>query len=185
MRVIPLTQARALIETCEWLGTMPPSRFEFGIFFGDRGGGVVLYGDECVENLGVWDKYGFTGKIICPSRGACAHWAPPHAASKLIRQSMRMLPGYYKVVTATVDARAGEVGTIYQACGFDCVGTSRKERRALIGLNGKNMSERTAQQLVGDAGPSGHAPRFEWLRRAKEGKPKVIRRYHDACCATQ
>jgi len=38
---------------------------------------------------------------------------------------MKMLPEKYKVVTATVDDMAGEVGTIYQACGFDYIGSMR------------------------------------------------------------
>lgn len=56
------------------------------------------------------------------------------------------------MVTATVDARAGEVGTIYQAAGFDYVGPMRKGTRAVIRLSGKHMSERAAQQLVGTQG---------------------------------
>ena len=55
VREIPLSQAKALIETYEWLGTMPPSRFAFDIFFGDRRVGTVLYGDEYAENLDVWE----------------------------------------------------------------------------------------------------------------------------------
>jgi hypothetical protein len=39
--------------------------------------------------------------------------------AKLIRGSLRLLPERYTVITATVDGRAGEVGTVYQACGFD------------------------------------------------------------------
>jgi hypothetical protein len=55
-------EASAVIERYEWLGTMPAvSRYCFGIFFGERCGGAVVYGDEYAENLGVWDRYGFTG----------------------------------------------------------------------------------------------------------------------------
>ena len=116
---ITFAEAReAIIKEYEWLGTMPAViRFCFGIFFGDRLGGAVIYGDEPGENLGVWDRFGFTGRIIALSRGACAHWAHQHAASKLIRPSMELLPAKYKVMTATVDGAAGEVGTIYQAAG--------------------------------------------------------------------
>jgi hypothetical protein len=47
VRKIPLAQAKALIETYEWLGTMPAiSRYAFGIFFGERCSGAVVYGDE-------------------------------------------------------------------------------------------------------------------------------------------
>src|SRR5260221_107121 len=83
-----------------------------------RGGGVVIYGDEPGENLGVWDRYGYRGKILGLLRGACLHWAHPHSASKLIRRSMDLLPERYRVITATVDRAAGEIGTVYQAAGF-------------------------------------------------------------------
>ena len=49
------------------------SRYCFGIFFGDRLGGAVVYGDEYGENLGVWNKFGFDGRIIALTRGCCLH----------------------------------------------------------------------------------------------------------------
>ena len=117
----------AIIVDYEWLGIMPAVVSHcFGIFFAGRLGGAVVYGPDYGENLGVWDRYGFTGKIIALKRGACVHWAHPHAASKLIRRSMDLLPARYQVVTATVDAAAGEIGTIYQACGFHYVGVMSK-----------------------------------------------------------
>ena len=64
---------------------------------------------------------------------------------------MRMLPAKYKVVTCTVDAQAGEIGTIYQACGFDYVGQMSKggNRASIIGPDGKHISSRTALTLYG------------------------------------
>jgi hypothetical protein len=153
VRPISLTEAKALIEPYEWLGTMPAvSRYAFGILFDGRLGGAVVYGDEYGENLGVWDRYGYRGRIIALQRGACAHWAHPHSASKLIRRSMRLLPDRYKAVTATVDGAAGEVGIIYQACGFDYVGTMCAGGRALVSVNGKRISERQAGRLTGTRG---------------------------------
>jgi hypothetical protein len=128
------------------------SRYCFGIFFGDRLGGAVVYGDEYGENLGVWNKFGFNGRIIALTRGCCLHWAHPHAASKLIRRSMDLLPERYKVITATVDGSAGEIGTIYQACGFDYVGTMRSGGRSLTRINGKAVSERHIYRLAGTRG---------------------------------
>lgn len=118
--------AKLIIEKYEWLGKMAAvNRHYYGIFFDGVCGGVVVYGQEYIENLGKWDKYGYTGKIILLNRGACVHWAHPHSASKLIRQSMKLLPEKYKVVTCTTDDLAGEIGTIYQACGFDYIGSMR------------------------------------------------------------
>ncbi len=121
----------------EWLGCMPAVVWHcYGIFFGQFCGGVVCYGPEYSENLGIqareagrkcadWSKYGYEGKMILLSRGACVHWAHPHSGSRLIRRSMDLLPSKYEVVTATVDEAAGEIGTIYQACGFHYVGSMR------------------------------------------------------------
>jgi len=153
VRPITVAEAKVLIEVYEYLGAMPAiSRYCFGIFFDGCCGGAVVYGDEYAENLGVWDRYGYSGKIIALQRGACVHWAHPHAASKLIRHSMRLLPERYRVVTATVDPAAGEIGTIYQACSFDYVGTMRAGTRALVSINGKRISERQAGRLAGTRG---------------------------------
>jgi hypothetical protein len=109
VRPITIAEAKAIIVQYEWLGTLPAvTRHCYGIFFDGELGGAVVYGDEYGENLGVWDRYGYSGRIIALLRGACLPWAHPHAASKLIRRSMDLLPERYRVVTATVDALAGE-----------------------------------------------------------------------------
>lgn len=152
VREISRAQAKEIIVKYEWLGTMPAYIIKcYGIFFGEHCGGVVVYSSEYAENLGVWDKYGWTGKIICLSRGACVHWAHPHSASKLIRISMRMLPKRYKVVTCTVDETAGEVGTIYQACGFDYCGVLSKGGNiaSIVTEDGSRMSSRAAKLKYG------------------------------------
>src|SRR5262245_22770972 len=117
-----------------------------------RCGGVVVYGDEYGENLGVWDRYGFSGKIIALLRGHSLPWSHPHAASKLIRRSMDLLPARFKVVTAMVDQGVDEIGTIYQAAGFHFVGIMRPGGRALVALNGKRLSERQAGRIAGTRG---------------------------------
>ena len=143
VRSIPLTEAKAIIERHEWLGRMPAVAVHaFGIFFGERCGGAVVFGPEYAENRGVWSRYGFEGKIVALLRGACEPWVHPHSASKLIRRAMRLLPERYKVVS----------GTIYQACGFDYVGQMRKGARALIWWGGKILSERQAKQRFGAEG---------------------------------
>lgn len=151
--------AEGIIKEYEWLGCLAAVNWHyFGIFFDGVCGGVVVYSPEYIENLGKWDKYGYTGKIILLSRGACVHWAHPHSASKLIRQSMKMLPSRFKVVTCTVDDLAGEIGTIYQACGFHYVGSmrdanpnvnSRKGDRDAWVINGKLYGARNMRQKYG------------------------------------
>lgn len=126
VRPINMITAKAMVEEYEWLGCMPAvSWFCYGIYFGDYCGGVVVFGAEYIENLGRWDKYDYTGKIILLSRGVCLHWTPINTNSKLIMTAIKMLPEKYKIVTATTDHLAGEIGTIYQACNFYYVGSMR------------------------------------------------------------
>ncbi len=152
-------QAKEIIEKYEWLGCLAAINWHYyGIFFDGICGGVVVYGVEYIENLGRWDKYDYTGKIILLNRGACVHWAHPHSASKLISSSIKLLPEKYKVVTCTVDDLAGEIGTIYQACNFKYVGSMREanpnvnsrdgDRDGWL-INGKMYGARAMRQKFG------------------------------------
>lgn len=128
--------AKVIISEYEWLGKMPAVVLCcYGIFFEKNCGGVVVFSPEYGENLGWTDKYGYTDKIILLARGACLHWTPPNTASRLIRQAIRILPPGYEVVTATVDAKAGEIGTIYQACGFHHVGVMHEQDANRFGIS--------------------------------------------------
>ena len=126
VKQISLITAKKIIEEYEWLKCLPAiTKYQFGIFFDNVCGGVVTFSPEYIENLGRGDKYNYTGKILLLSRGACVHWAHEHSASKLIAKSINLLPEKYKIITATVDDLAGEIGTIYQACNFYYVGSMR------------------------------------------------------------
>lgn len=81
VREISLVTARNIILKYEWLGCMPAiSRYCYGLYFNRKEFGciqsmghlasVVVYGDEYSENLGHWDKFGFTGKMLLLARGA-------------------------------------------------------------------------------------------------------------------
>ena len=78
----------------------------------------------------------------CAALAAIGRIRTPPASSSAARWT------YYRtatrLVTATVDAEGGEVGTIYQACGFEFVGVMRQGGRAHVRVNGKSMSERQA-----------------------------------------
>jgi len=128
IKPISVATARTIINRYEWLGCMPAiCMFQYGIYFEDNCGGVVVFSREYAENLGVWDKFGFTGKILILSRGACLHWTPKNTGSKLIMGAIEQLPEQYEVITATVDELAGEIGTIYQACNFHYIGVMSPE----------------------------------------------------------
>jgi len=160
VREVSYETAEAIILKYEWLGTMPAIvRHCYGIFFDGCCGGVVVYGDEYAENLGVWDKYDFTGKIILLSRGACVHWAHPHSASKLIRRSIKLLPERYKVITCTTDFEAGEIGTIYQACGFIHVKMDTHGRYQIDGKGSRSMRDHVKNKA--DMVAAGLVPKLE------------------------
>jgi hypothetical protein len=163
VKEIDRATCESIILEYEWLGCMPAVVWHmYGIFFDGHCGGVVCYGPEYSENSGAtvrsgklkggadWSTYGFEGKMILLSRGACVHWAHPHAGSKLIRRSMDLLPARYEVVTATTDQAAGEIGTIYQACGFHYVGAMRKVayRDGWL-INGKLYGSRSLRSKIG------------------------------------
>jgi hypothetical protein len=160
VKEIDLHSASKMIIEYEWLGCMPAVNFwAYGIFFDGYCGGVVVFGQEYTENLGVWDKYDFTGKILLLSRGVCLHWTPINTNSKLISSAIKLLPEKkYKIITATTDHLAGEIGTIYQACNFSYVGSmrennpnvkSKKMDREAWMINGKLLGSRNIRQKIG------------------------------------
>jgi hypothetical protein len=160
VKPIDFNTAKRIVEEYEWLGCMPSvSLYYFGIYFDNVCGGCVVFSPEYIENLGHWDKYDYTGKIILLSRGVCLHWTPINTNSKLIMSAIKMLPKNYEVITATTDHLAGEIGTIYQACNFYYVGSMRDANpnvRSKNGdrtgwlINGKLYGARTLRQKYGD-----------------------------------
>lgn len=178
--VKPITNstAKGIIEDYEWLGCMPTIVwFTYGIFFDGVCGGVVVYGAEYSENLGHWDKYGYTGKMILLARGACVYWTPTGTASKLIMRSIKMLPEKYEVVTATVDSLAGEIGTIYQACGFHYVGSMRDSNPNIKNKGGARFGVKINGHLFGSR-----------AMRAKVGSQKkadILKMFPTACFIPQ
>jgi hypothetical protein len=160
VKPIDFNTAKRIVEEYEWLGCMPSvSLYYFGIYFDNVCGGCVVFSPEYIENLGHWDKYDYTGKIILLSRGVCLHWTPVNTNSKLIMSAIKLLPKNYEVITATTDHLAGEIGTIYQACNFYYVGSMRDANpnvRSKNGdrtgwlINGKLYGARTLRQKYGD-----------------------------------
>jgi hypothetical protein len=66
---------------------------------------------------------------------------------------MRLLPAKYQVITATVDPAAGEIGSVYQAAGFDYVGTmaSGGHRLRITDHHGHVISDRSARRKFGSS----------------------------------
>lgn len=159
VKPISIKTASNMVNKYEWLGCMPAiAIYCYGVYFDDNLGGVVVFGKEYSENLGVWDKYGYTDKMLLLARGVCVHWTPKNTASKLIQAAIKMLPDKYRIITATVDRLAGEIGTIYQACNWYYVGSMResnpnikrnKIKRDAWLINGKLIGSRSMRALIG------------------------------------
>lgn len=184
VKPIKLSQAKPIIEKYEWLGKMAAvNKYAFGIFFKDKVtqvevcGGVVTFGPEYSENLGVWDKYDFTGKIILLSRGVCLHWCPKNTNSKLVMGAINQLPKQYEIVTCTTDHTAGEIGTIYQACNFHYVGAMNDSNPNIRGkgrlrfgvvIDGKVYGSRSIRKLIGSQKREEilkHYPQAEFIKQ--------------------
>lgn len=124
--------AKQIILKYEWLGRMSATRHHYALMDGTGwhplgvvciGGENCTGGDRTSQMLGV--KF---AELAVLARGACTHFAPMHANSKLVSGALRLLrqdAPEKKVIIAYSDPRAGEIGTIYQACNWVCIGMTR------------------------------------------------------------
>lgn len=118
-------EAEPIIMKYEWLGTM--NSFPVATY-GLRSPSGELYGVACFgrgngTNAGKITTAD-TAKPVALERGACVHYAHPHAPSKLVAGACRQmyLDHGYNVFFAYSDWEAGEIGTIYQACNWVYLG---------------------------------------------------------------
>lgn len=119
--------AKGFIEPIEWLGTLGPFKYGFGVSFGNVLGAVVVYSSPTTNNLakGICGP-DYARQVLQLSRGARLDWTPPNTSSQLIGWSLRWLKTNtpYRIIIAYADPKAGEVGAVYQACNFLYVGQS-------------------------------------------------------------
>jgi hypothetical protein len=113
--------ATQIILKYEWLGTMVSTSHHYGLFFGSYCAGVACMGFGAGTNINAAAEFHLARhELAYLARGACVHWAPHGANSKLVAWACRLLaqdtPA--KLVIAYADTDAGEVGTIYQACNW-------------------------------------------------------------------
>lgn len=117
--------AAQVILKYEWLGTMAGTGRHYGIFFGPWCAGVT-----CVAvgggtgGVNSHKPFGIARhELGVLARGACVHWAPPGANSKLVGWTCRLLRDTdCRLLLAYSDSDAGEIGTIYQACNWTYIG---------------------------------------------------------------
>jgi hypothetical protein len=113
-------EVEPLVARYEWLGNLPDncSRYAKLTFDGNIAGALAF------SRSGFGGTFTLGGEpAIKLARGVSLHWAPPWASSFLIQRAVGLLfrsdPLY---VVAFSDWRAGEVGTVYQACGWTYLG---------------------------------------------------------------
>jgi len=157
--------AKKIIIEYEWLKTIPLfNKYFFGIYFNINGiehlGGIVIYSEEYSANKSkIWDKYTFTNKLLLLSRGVCLWWTPKNTASYFITKTIKWIRNNtkYKILTATVDPAAGEIGTIYQALNWNYVGlmrgnygkNGRESKRFSVYIDGKLKHSRSIRNEFG------------------------------------
>lgn len=125
VREIDHETAKSIILRYEWLQTMGTTDFQFGLYFGEHLAGAVCFG----RTAGTKTSESICGKeyahlVKTLNRGACAHWSHPHSASFLISHACRLMARKcFHIFVAYADPSAGEIGTVYQACGWNYCGT--------------------------------------------------------------
>jgi hypothetical protein len=149
VRKIDYTLAKQIILKYEYLGSMPHRgvcEYFYGIYFNEELGGVLVYGDLTTP-LKDFPQFNFIGKVKILHRGVCLHWTPKNTASYMISKSYNLLKeedSDIKVLSATVDADAGEVGTIYQSLNwYFCATINANDRYRNFVIDGKSVHPRT------------------------------------------
>ena len=121
------TVAKSIILKYEWLGTLPNGcNIFYGIFFKEYCAGVVCIGTSAGANINAYKEFGLKNKneLAYLARGANVHWSPLGANSRLVSIACSLLKKETdcKIIIAYSDTDAGEIGTIYQACNWICIG---------------------------------------------------------------
>jgi hypothetical protein len=131
---IAYAEAKALILRYEWLKRMPALTLAcYGLRTPDGElAGAVCFGPGPGTLSADLCGAAWRGKAIALLRGACAHWAHPHAASFLISRACRQAHRDFgwKLFYAYADSAAGEVGVVYQACSWLYLGAGAGRRNA-------------------------------------------------------
>lgn len=121
--------AASIILKYEWLGTMPPFAWRcFGLRHKDSLLAASVF--VALKNGNVPYTL-FHHRSVALVRGASVHWAPTNAASKLTQGALRLIEvssPEMDFAVAFVDSEAGEIGTIYQACGWHFLGWTTARR---------------------------------------------------------
>lgn len=141
-------KARNFIIENEWLGNLTQlSTHYFGAYYKDTLAGVLVYSVPNAFSKLLGEDTPQLERLL--SRGACASWTPKNLASSLIIWSIKWLVQNtsFRLFTCYGDVEAGELGTIYQACGFYYLGQSAGTTKRYVNpYTGKVVSDRFFRQ---------------------------------------
>ena len=167
-RIRPVSRriAAQVILKYEWLGTLPNCPYYYGLFFGPYCAGVT-----CVQlgggsaNVNAHQMLGVARtEMAYLCRGANTHWSPAGANSKLVSWTGKLLARdtTARVLIAYSDTDAGEIGTIYQACGWTYIGKGASTRQ-WIAPNGRIYDQKKPYDLAKRHGGS----RSDWTEKLR------------------
>ncbi|MEL6330461.1 MAG: hypothetical protein AAFR38_12460 [Planctomycetota bacterium] len=142
----------AFLKRYEWLGTLGMARRRFGLRVGDDLAAVVGFGPlGSHTSFRALLPHAEAGQVIQLVRGASAPWAHTHAPSHLISRASKVLARDHSciAIAAFADPRAGEAGTIYQACNAIYLGTTSTGGAEAFIVHGKRYSARRAYKHFG------------------------------------
>ena len=156
VRECPHAIAKQIILEYEWLGTMVSAKFYAGIFFdGWKCGGALAF---CVGGGGagvnMHQLFGLQrDEIAYLARGACTYWTPVGTASKLIAHGLRIAKRKgLKLAIAYSDTNAGEIGTVYQATNWTCIGLGSAITQMVHPRTGRTYDKKLSWDLANRTG---------------------------------
>lgn len=169
VRPVSRKMAEHIILKYEWLGTMSPTRYHYGIFFDRYCAGVCCVGGSAATggtNVHMPFKIA-QSELLILARGACVHWSPVGANSKLVAWTCKLLQHdtRAKVIIAYSDTDAGEIGTIYQSCNWVCIGRGSSTKQ-WVAPNGRVYDAKHPSNLRNSQGCK--LPRSEYVKALRD-----------------
>ena len=144
VKKVPASFVRQYVASYHYSHIMPDNAFEcFAGFYGEKLGGVVVFGNGANNNT-------FTSLIPDIELKNCREltrlWSPDgmpkNTESKLITESVRLLPKDVYLIVSFADPSHNHLGVIYQATNFIYTGTSSSSQM-LINKEGEKFHIRT------------------------------------------
>ena len=202
VRQITPKEARPYIAMFHYSKTFPDStRFVYGGFVNDKLVGIVCYGMGCGKN-----QYTAiipdiqNGSYVELTRVWCMNDAPRNTESRIIGQSLKLLPKEIKLVISFSDTSQGHCGLIYQATNWYYLGCNKggkmlemengiQKHPRLLGIyrmrhpEYKEYSNNELMELLHMKyvdGGSKH--RYVYLRGTKEEKKNMYSMIKDRIC---